>query len=237
MRDKQQRTKVKVVQAGLFPNFAGMKILLCAATEMEIAPTIQFLTSHEMHSVEVVITGVGLMTSTYALTKAATLHHPDLILQAGIAGSLNTEQELAEVVVVRNETIGDLGVQEGSGFKSLFDLRLLSANLYPWKDGQLANENGILKRAGLKTIDGVTVNEISTNQETIYYYRDQLKAGIETMEGAALHYVGLVEKISFLQIRSLSNYIGERDKSKWEIKKSITNLNREIQRLLQIFYA
>jgi futalosine hydrolase len=35
------------------------------------------------------------------------------------------------------------------------------------------------------------------------------------MEGAALHYTCLMEKIPFMQLRSISNYIAERDKSKW----------------------
>jgi futalosine hydrolase len=52
------------------------------------------------------------------------------------------------------------------------------------------------------------------------------------MEGAGLHYVALMEKLPFLQIRSVSNFIGERDKTKWEMKKSITNLNRALQQLI-----
>jgi futalosine hydrolase len=210
-----------------------MKILLCAATEMEIAASIPTLASMEKHKVELVITGVGLMTSTYALAKAIGIHHPELVIQAGIAGTLQQDQPLGEVVVVQNETIGDLGVLEAGGFRSLFDLKLLSTELTPWKNGQLANEHELLNKIGLKLVNGVTVNEISTDQQTIHYYRNQLKAEIETMEGAALHYVGLMEKIPFLQIRSLSNYIGERDKKKWDIKMSIANLNRELQRLLK----
>jgi len=204
---------------------------------MEIAPAIQFLTSKEIHSVEVVVTGVGLMTSTYALTKAVATHHPDLMIQAGIAGTLDTAMPLGEVVVVRNETIGDLGVNETAGFQSLFDLKLLSANLSPWKDGRLANENELLDKLNLHIVDGVTVNEISTNAQTIAYYKNQLKSTIETMEGAALHYVGLMEKIPFLQIRSLSNFIGERDKSKWEMKKAIIHLNKELQNLLTKYFT
>lgn len=209
-----------------------MKILLCAATEMEIASTIQFLASHEYRHVEVVVTGVGLMTSTYAITKAIGLHQPQFLIQAGIAGTLDQDSELGSVVVVRNETIGDLGVAEDSGFQSLFDLKLLSANLPPWTDGLLRNDYEKLSGLGLNVVDGVTVNEISTKEQTIRYYRDKLHAHIETMEGAALHYVGLVERIHFLQVRSLSNYIGERDKTKWEMKKSIAALNRELQHLL-----
>jgi futalosine hydrolase len=53
------------------------------------------------------------------------------------------------------------------------------------------------------------------------------------MEGAALHYVCLMEKIPFLQIRSISNYIGERNKKNWNMKESIINLNKELIRLLE----
>ena len=50
----------------------------------------------------------------------------------------------------------------------------------------------------------------------------------ESMEGAAFHYVCLKQKIPFLQLRSISNYAGERDKSKWDIEKSILHLNKEL---------
>ena len=38
---------------------------------------------------------------------------------------------------------------------------------------------------------------------------------IEDMEGAALHYVCLMEKIPFFQLRGVSNEVGERDRGKW----------------------
>ncbi|MBK8310223.1 MAG: hypothetical protein IPL04_04300 [Chitinophagaceae bacterium] len=55
---------------------------------------------------------------------------------------------------------------------------------------------------------------------------------VESMEGAALHYVCLMEKIPFIQLRAISNYITERNKKKWNMKESITNLNKEIIKLL-----
>jgi futalosine hydrolase len=52
------------------------------------------------------------------------------------------------------------------------------------------------------------------------------------MEGAAFHYVCLLEKIPFLQLRSISNLIGERDKTKWKMEKAIQNLNENLISLL-----
>lgn len=208
-----------------------MQVLLCAATEREIAPTIQALSHQDDHTVAILITGVGLTACTYALTKAVLTKRPDAIIQAGVAGSLLTDRPLAQVVAVKNETIGDLGVKEAS-FLSLFDLGLFHPDAQPWQEGKLTNHSELLQTAALPVVDGVTVNEISTTEERISYYRNQLQAQVESMEGAALHYIGLMEKIPFLQVRSLSNFIGERDKTKWMMKESISELNQAIQQIL-----
>jgi futalosine hydrolase len=54
------------------------------------------------------------------------------------------------------------------------------------------------------------------------------------MEGAAMHYVCIQEKIPFLQVRSISNEVGIRDKSKWAIREAIVNLNEEIKKIINI---
>lgn len=212
-----------------------MQILLCAATEMEIAPTIKFLGATDF-PVDVLITGVGLPASIYALTKKICTNKPKYILQAGIAGCFSKHLSLGDVVVVESETIGDLGVEEKSGFHSVFDMGFTDKHNWPWKDGKLTNSTKEYRHAGLTIVNAVTVNEISTNEGRINYYREQLHAAIETMEGAALHYAGLMENIPFMQIRALSNYIGERDKTKWHLHEAISNLNYELQRLFKNYF-
>jgi futalosine hydrolase len=212
-----------------------MQLLLCASTEFEIKPTIEFIRQENIHEIEILITGVGMMATTYALTKTVLSKRPDFILQAGVAGCLNKNLPLTKIVIVENENIGDLGVEENGAFKTLFDLKLLDSNLLPWKNGKLSNSIETLKSTGLTIVDGVTVNEISTNKERIEYYREQLNASVESMEGVALHYVALQEEIPFLQMRSLSNFAGERDKSKWVMDIAIANLNIELIRILTKF--
>lgn len=209
-----------------------MKVLLCAATEMEISPTISFVASRGKGDVEVLITGVGLLASTFALTKAATEKKYALLLQAGIAGSLIENEPLAKVVAVKTETVGDTGVQERDRFRSLFDLNFLASDAFPWKERKLVNENPLLSSCGLPLVNAVTVNEISTSSQRIAHYRNNLNVQAESMEGAAVHYVGLMMNVPFLQIRSLSNFIGERDKTKWKMKEAVAALNKELQRIL-----
>jgi len=85
-----------------------------------------------------------------------------------------------------------------------------------------------LKKTKLKIVKGISVNQISTSKQMIKFYRDVFDPVTESMEGAALHYVCLMEKIPFVQIRSISNYIGERNKKKWDMNESIIKLNEAL---------
>jgi len=84
----------------------------------------------------------------------------------------------------------------------------------------------------LKKVIGVSTNEITTSKQKVKFYKDTFNPVVESMEGAALHYVCLMEQIPFLQLRSISNYIGERNKKNWNMKESIINLNKELISLL-----
>jgi len=192
--------------------------------------------SHEnINGVDVLITGVGMTAATYSITKQVLTKRPYSIIQAGIAGCLNRELPLTKVVLVENETIADLGVQEKGKFKSLFDLGLLEQDEFPWTNGRLSNNLQSLREAGLPVVDGITVNEISTNPERIEHYRKQSGASVESMEGAALHYVALRERIAFLQVRALSNFAGERDKTQWVMDMAIASLNAELKKIIAKF--
>ena len=211
-----------------------MNLLLCAATELEIRPTIEFINCHNKN-IGILITGIGLTAATHQLTRSVLKQKPDFIIQAGIAGCIDLQLPLGKIVIVAEEVIGDLGVKENGQFKSLFNVGLVNRNEFPWKNGRLSNNMDSLKKTGLTIVNGVTVNEISTDPEKINFYKEELNAGIETMEGAALHYVALMENIPFLQIRSLSNFAGERDKSKWVMDFAIAGLNVELQKILSKF--
>ncbi len=182
--------------------------------------------------VEVVVTGVGLAAAVYRITRAALDRKPSMMIQAGVAGVLDQKLELGQTVAVRSEIIGDEGVEENGRFRSLFELGLAGPDVPPYMGRKLVNDGALIRQSGLPLVDGVTVNEISTSRDRIEYYRS-LGASSESLEGAALHYVALMEGIPFLQIRSFSNFIGERDKSKWMMAEAIANLNLYLQKLIK----
>jgi futalosine hydrolase len=208
----------------------GMRILVCAATEAEIKPLMEELQENKKE-VEVLVTGVGLVAASHAITKAILLQKFDLVIQAGIAGALTEDLKPGDVVMVSSETVGDLGVVEQNQFHSLFDMGLTNRNSFPWQDGQLKNKTEHLLPQ-LAKVAGVTVNEITTLSERLHYYKTAIGAAVESMEGTALHYCCLMEGIPFLQLRAISNHAGERNKNNWRIQEAISNLNQVLKDLL-----
>jgi futalosine hydrolase len=217
--------------------FNAMNVLLAAATTLEIRPFLDYFRQNAFtkQEVDVLITGPGLMTATYSLTRQISLKKPDLVIQAGIAGCFNKKMPLGSIVAVKQEVVADEGVLEEKKFKTLFDLKLVKASQVPYKNGWLVNPgaNKLIKGHGFKVVNGITVNQITTDPRKVKEYLSRYKAVVESMEGAALHYVCLQSGIPFLQLRGISNYIGERNKAKWDFQKPIENLNKALITMLE----
>lgn len=213
-----------------------MKKTLVAATRFEIAPTIQFLEEQEMDLSdrwEILITGVGSMLTTYALAKHLATSKPALMIQAGIAGSFSHLYGPGSVVMVEEESLGDLGVEEKGLFRDVFDMQFLSPEEFPFHEGKLKNAGlDCWINDAIPTVRGVTVNQVTTSPQRIEQLRNKYLCDIETMEGAAFHYVGLKENISILQLRAISNFVGERDKNNWQLRYSIERLNATLQEII-----
>jgi futalosine hydrolase len=214
-----------------------MNCLVVAATVMEIMPFIeQYRIKRGIPAgieIDVLVTGIGLTATTYSLTRQLQIKRPDIIIQAGVCGCFTTAIPLGSVLAIKQEAIADLGVIEYGQLKTLFDLKLVAQNQYPFSKGWLINKSEVLKKIKLKKVSGISVNEITTSKQKIKLYSETFNPVVESIEGAALHYVCLMEKIPFLQIRSVSNYIGERNKKNWNMKESIINLNMELICLLE----
>ena len=211
----------------------GKNILVVAATAKEINPFIELTRTGGINNTDILISGIGLTASTYHLAKQLALKKYDLVIQAGVAGCFGLRIPLGAVVAVKQDAIADQSVIELQKLRTLFDLKLVPQDQYPYKKGWLINPNKeVLKKTKLKIVKGISVNQISTSGQMIKFYRDVFDPVTESMEGAALHYVCLMENVPFVQIRSISNYIGERNKKKWDMMDSIANLNDTLIKII-----
>jgi futalosine hydrolase len=151
------------------------------------------------------------------------------MIQVGIAGSFVEKFKRGNVVMVRDEVMGDTGVYEGETFKDLFDLGLLEPTNSYFHNKRLQNPYLVeWIRYGLPAAKGLTINQISTDAKHIDRLLVKYGCEIESMEGAAFHYVCLHEQVPFIQIRAISNVVGERNKNNWKLKDAINNLNEKL---------
>lgn len=222
-----------------------MKLLLAAATENEIAPLLHYLQQHWLkddrgvyhkneRSLSICIHGVGMMATTYQLTKLFQKEKFDLAIQAGIGGSFNNKYQLGDVVMVVEETLGDLGAEDHFQFLNVFELNLASENSFPFHQGKLLMKTTPFhQKMELNSAKGLTVNSVSGSLFTANFRKEKFLCDIESMEGAAFHFVCLQEEISFVQLRSISNYVEARDKNKWKMKEAVASLNNELIKILE----
>jgi futalosine hydrolase len=219
-----------------------MKVVITSATEQEISlikDTIN--TKYTLDDFKMTVafhqSGTGILASCFSISKLIRDQKPDLIIQAGIAGTFNEEPALSKVVVVKEEILGDIGVEENGLFKDLFDLALEDKNSFPFSNKRLINSRlNELNYLKLDEVTGITINEITTRLQRIDQLKAKYNAAIESMEGASLHYCCLQTSTSFIQIRAISNYIGERDKSKWMINSALKNLTNGILLYVEELY-
>lgn len=207
-----------------------MQILLVAATQLEIK-----LFNNNYSNVDILVTGVGVPATIYHLQKKLHEAEYDYVIQVGIAGAFSNELDLGETVLVKQDTFGDLGIVENNIFTPATASGLIAANNFPFAAGWLINAAGIPKNAAFKAVKAVTVNKVSDDNAQKQQLINAFNPQIETMEGAALHYVCLMEEISFVQIRSISNYVGERNKGQWKIDEAVENLNAALITLINQF--
>jgi futalosine hydrolase len=217
-----------------------MHILLIAATSFEIQPVINYLQQQpyrvDGHRVEVLIAGIGGMHTTYQLTNRLLQNRPDYVIQAGIGGSFSKNYPPGAVVLVQQEVSGDLGVEENKQWKDLFDMKLQATDELPYTGKWLVNPHTAQwEFLELPFVNSVSVNEITSQPERIAQLQQNYAATVESMEGAALHYVCLQQQVPFIQIRGISNYVGERDKNQWKMKEAIEKLNEQLIRMIADF--
>ena len=221
-----------------FPDLCYMRVIITAATNGEWMPSFQkinpaYAGTNKRFSVGFHESGIGLLASSVSLMKMFVQETPTLIIQVGIAGCFDKKVPLGKVFAVKDDFAGDIGVMENKIWKDLFDLKLDKANDAPYEKKSLPNpwlsQYNLLK---LPTKKGVTVNTISTDKNKIDLYSGRYKATLESMEGAALHYMGRDLNIPFIQIRAVSNYVGERNKAKWNMQEAIYNLNETLLQYL-----
>ncbi|MEO6521728.1 MAG: futalosine hydrolase [Mucilaginibacter sp.] len=195
-----------------------MQILIVAATQPEIQPLLDHF--GDKKPFDVLITGVGMVATAYAMGVQLGIKKYTLVINLGIAGSFDRRIELGEVVEVIRDTLSELGAENDTAFipieqlgfgKSQFDT---TNNLSDFWNG-----------ASIKKVNAITVNTVHGNEASITNITKRIYPQLESMEGAAFFYACQQMNVPAIQIRAVSNYVEKRNRDNWKIGLAIKNLN------------
>lgn len=203
----------------LFHHLRTMKVAIVAATVFEIEP---FMLQYP--EAEIIITGVGVPATIFSITKKLLIGNFNFAVQAGIGGTFHDEGWLSKVFAIKKDCFADIGFVEKGNFKTSFEYGFADPNEAPFEGGWLHNSETV----NLPLATAVTVNKVTDNQFDIDLIRNKFSPDIESMEGAGFHYACLQAGIKFLQLRAVSNIVGDRNKANWKMQDAIANLNEAL---------
>jgi futalosine hydrolase len=224
-----------------------MRILVVAATEMEVAPIVARLGcakpatghpagapgahrprmthyEHAGHGVDVLLTGIGMVATAAWCSRALAETPYDLALNVGVCGSFDRALEPGCVVHVVSDRLVELGAEDGDGFLPLDELELPRESVDP---AELVNvappSNAALTR--LPAVRGITVNTVHGNERSIAAVVERFQPQVESMEGAAFTYACLIRALPFAQVRAVSNLVERRNRQAWRMGDAIRALS------------
>ena len=189
-----------------------MEILLVAATEQEINRSL-------FADKSIFISGVGMVNTTFNLTKHLSKNTYDLVVNIGVAGSFNNSLMIGDVVEVVEDNFSEIGFEDGERF-------------FEFTDFEAANTFKAEGRTNLKQVKAITVNTVHGNENSITKIVNRLNPDVESMEGAAVFSVCKEFKTPCIQVRSISNKVEKRNKENWNIPLAIQNLNTTVAKII-----
>ncbi|WP_374948906.1 futalosine hydrolase [Mucilaginibacter sp.] len=219
-----------------------MRILFVAATEFEVESLVEskklkvkskklgFDSSSLTTPHSLLITGVGMVATAYALGRELAKNQYDLAVNLGIAGTFDRNIALGDLVEITEDTIVELGAEDDETFLSISQMGFGKESF-----AATYSLTGLTATANIKPATAITVNTVHGNEASIQKVQQRLNVQIESMEGAAFFYACNEAGVPCMQIRAVSNYIEKRNREAWQIGFAIKNLNKFAVEIVESF--
>ncbi len=196
----------------------------------------------ELYGKSVIFThcGVGKVNAAHSATLMLENYNVDILVLFGIGGGYSGE--VGDIVIAESESYGEEGVLTKEGWKSMESMGfpLLKDereyyNTFPMDTNLTQHTIKALNDAGFNISSGnfVTVSQCSGTRESGEIMKKRFKGICENMEGAAVAHICTMYGIPMVEVRGISNIVGDRDMKKWNIKKAASKCNEAVIELIK----
>lgn len=216
------------------------KVLIVTATEIESLVFKRLSSPAKDISLEVLITGVGTMATARSLTRYLALNeHPDLALNAGIAGSYNQNLVVGSAAIIGRDCFADFGVDNRGEFIPAIQAGLVDDENPFDTEGWIESDNYFRRKLEkhYNLITAITSDTVSGSDQRIELLKNRFNPDIESMEGASFCYICALERVPYVAVRAVSNMVEERDRKKWHIPLALGTLREKAEEILKLLFT
>jgi futalosine hydrolase len=187
----------------------------------------------ELHAFSVGVGPVAAAVGTTTLLAADAAY--EMVVSAGIAGGFRGRVEIGDVVLANLATYADLGVRVQGGFMSLRDMGISQDSSLAFGALQLIDR---MKAAPVTVLVGevLTLSAMTgTDADAEDMATRHPRALAEAMEGfAVIAATRFDDGLRYVaEVRAISNIIGRRDRSSWNIPLAFDALADAMSTLLR----
>jgi futalosine hydrolase len=186
----------------------------------------------------IVVAAAGVGPAAAAAAAAWLLALPaardpfDVVVCAGVAGGFTGRAPVGSVVLAAHSIAADLGAQTPDGFRSLGDLHLGQSILEVDKS-YLDRLHAALPEAVVG--DVLTVNTVTGTSDRGEALLAQWPGAVaEAMEGFGVGCAAQLAGAAFLELRTVSNPVGPRDRAAWQLDEALAALERSVPALASL---
>lgn len=189
-------------------------------------PTESFATS----AGEVVITAGGVgMASAAAATAYCLAREPfDAVLSMGVGGGFDHRADVGDAVVATSSIACQLGADSPDGYLDFGELGLTDTVLPGTGDVER-----LAGRLGARLGPVLSVETVTGTDERALDYALRWAPVAEAMEGFGVWTAARAAGVPAYEIRAISNRVGRRDRSSWEIGRALDTLSLTAKRLFE----
>ncbi|WP_124727039.1 futalosine hydrolase [Staphylospora marina] len=202
------------------------RVLIVTAVDAEREAVLRGLEDDPRFSV--IAAGVGPAEAAVRTTLALSVESFDLVVCMGIAGGFAGRAEVGTLVMADEIIAADLGAETPDGFLSLDELGFGSSRI-PVDRDRAGRWTEALRKAGLPVTMGqvLTVSTVTGTAESAdRLVRRNPNAVAEAMEGFGVALAARAFGVPALELRSVSNPVGPRDKSLWKMAEALEKLTQ-----------
>lgn len=184
----------------------------------------------------VLLAGVGPIAAAATTAAALATTDYDLVVSMGIAGGFAGQAAVGSIAVATECVAADLGAETPEGFLSLDELGFGFTRIDAERS-LVEQVTEALRRSDLPARTGpiLTVSTVTGTAATAALLAERIPGAIaEAMEGFGVASAANNRNIPILEIRTISNPVGPRDRSAWRIKEALAALEAASSILLEV---